>query len=137
MDGGNDNTLSWIFQQKKKKHVFRFSLCSLNSSCLNPHFKTPNLLIWVYLHLNYGKYRKIGIFDGGHFEKWPPFWPQEKIRMPLYPKIFLRGCSSSVQKFMLVSSKAQYYQNMSHICRAITIYHSTDFLISFSYAQKI
>jgi hypothetical protein len=29
--------------------------------------------------------------------------------MSLYPKIFLRGCSSSVPNFMLVSPKAHFF----------------------------
>ena len=51
------------------KPVFYFSVCSLNSLCLIPQSNTPNLLIWVSLHLNYGQYRKIAIYYGGHFEK--------------------------------------------------------------------
>ena len=61
-NGGNLGFFQW------KNTFFRFSVCSVNSSCLKLHFRTPNLLIWVYLHLNYGQYRKIGIFEGGHFE---------------------------------------------------------------------
>ena len=37
--------------------------------------------------------------------------------MSLYPKCFLRLCYKCVPNFMLVSSKAQNSQNISHICR--------------------
>ena len=39
--------------------------------------------------------------------------------MSLYPKCFLRVCSNCVPNFMLVSSKAQNYHNISQICWTI------------------
>jgi len=56
---------------------------------------------------------------GRHFGKWRPFWPWEESGMSLYPKISQRVCPNCVPIFMLVSSKAQNYLNVAHICWAI------------------
>ena len=55
---------------------------------------------------------------GRHFGKWRPFWPWEESGMSLYPKISQRVCPNCVPIFMLVSSKAQNYLNVAHICWA-------------------
>ena len=57
------------------------------------------------------------VIRSSHFVKWPPFWPKGWSGMSLYQTCFLRVCYNCVPNFMLVSSKAQNYQNIAQICR--------------------